>query len=101
MKGAEIDGAVRRFQKAVDAWAELERDLAQAERSLAEARERYPALARAHRLFGRVLDRLEVIGAAVADVPGLAGELQEEQARLARLRKLAARHGISVRYDGG
>ena len=101
MKDAEIDGAVRRFQKAIDAWAELERDLAQAERSLRDAAERYPALGRAQQLFGRALLRLEVIGAAVADVPGLAGELQEEQERLAQLRRLAARHGISVRYDGG
>ena len=99
MKEVEISGAVRRFQKAVAAWSELERDLEQARRSVAEAAERYPALARAQQLFGRVALRLEVIGAAVADVPGLAGELQEGQERLAHLRRVAEKHGIAVRYD--
>ena len=99
MKEIEIGGAVRRFQRAIQAYAELERELEQARRNVAEVAGRYPALARAHQLFGRAAVRLEVIGAAVADVPGLVGELEEGQQRLAHLRRLAEQHGISVRYD--
>jgi ABC-type transporter Mla subunit MlaD len=101
MKGGEITRAVRRFGKAVAAYEELVRALEQARRSVAEAAPRYPALARAERLFEQAARSLEVIGAAVADVPGLAGELEEEQQRLARLRALAERHGIEIRYDVG
>jgi hypothetical protein len=97
MKESEIHGAVRRFQKAIQAYAELERELELARLDVAAAAGRYPALARAHRLFGRVALRLQVIGSAVADVPGLVGELEEGQQRLAHLRRLADRHGIEVR----
>ena len=96
-KQAEIQGAVRRFRRAVRAYEELERDLEQARRTVAEAADRYPALARAQRCFERAAESLEVIGAAVADVPGLASELEEEWQRLDRLKALAERHGIEVR----
>jgi exonuclease VII small subunit len=99
VKDAEITDAVRRFRKAIHAYEELERDLEQARRSIAEAAARFPALARAHRLFTQAGRSLEVIGAAVADVPGLVEELEEGQERLARLKTLAERHGIAVRYD--
>jgi hypothetical protein len=99
VKEVEIICAVRRFHKAIAAYGELERDLARARQSLAEVAERYPALALAHRLFERAAQSLQVIGAAVADVPGLAGELALEQQRLTRLRTLAERSGIPVRYD--
>ena len=98
MKEIERNSAVRRFQKAIQAYAELERELEQARRSMAEGARRYPALARVHLLFGQAALRLEVIGNAVADVPGLVGELEEGQERLAHLRRLAERHGIEVRY---
>jgi hypothetical protein len=99
LREIEIYGAVRRFQRAIQAYAELERELEQARRSVAEAAGRYPALGRAQQLFGRASHRLEVIGAAVADVPGLVGELEVGQLRLAQLRELAELHGIEVRYD--
>jgi hypothetical protein len=99
LRGSEIHGAVRRFQRAIQAYAELERELEQARLSVAAAAERYPALARAQQLFGRAALRLEVIGAAVADVPGLVGEVEEGQQRLTHLRLLAEQHGIEVRYD--
>jgi len=91
MRQAEITHAVQRFQKAVDAYGELERDIEQARRNVAEVADRYPALARAHRLFERAARSLEVIGAAVADVPGLASELQ-----LARLDPLDESDGSEV-----
>jgi DNA repair ATPase RecN len=99
VKGVEITRAVRRFQRAVNAYEELERALEQARQSVEAAAGLYPALERARRLFELAAQSLEVIGAAVADVPGLAGELEEEQQRLTRLRALAERHGIAVRYD--
>ena len=99
MKEGEITGAVRRFRQAVHAYGELSRDLEQARRNVEEAAGRYPALGPAQRLFERATRWLEMIGAAVADVPGLAEELEEEQLRLTRLRTLAERHGIEVRYD--
>ena len=100
MKEVEIRDTVRRFQQAIQAYAELERELEQARLNVAEAAERYPALARAHQLFRRAALRLEVIGAAVADVPGLVGEVEERQQRLVHLRRLAERHGLEVRYHG-
>ncbi len=95
----EIHGAVRRFQRAIHAYSELEHELEQARRNVAEAAGRYPALAPAHRLFGRVALRLEVIGAAVADVPGLVGVVERGQQKLTHLRILAERHGLEVRYE--
>jgi hypothetical protein len=99
LRERDIHGAVRRFQRAIHAYSELERELELARLSVAEAAGRYPALARAQRLFGRAALRLEVIGAAVADVPGLVGEVEEGQQRLTHLRILAEQHGIEVRYD--
>jgi DNA repair ATPase RecN len=96
---AELRSAVRRFQKAVDAYEELERALEQARRNVAEAADRYPALARAERCFEQAARSLTVIGAAVAEVPGLASEVEEGRQRLDHLKALAERHGIEVRWD--
>jgi len=99
MRDREIASAVRRFRRAIAAFEALERELEQARRHVADAAGRYPGLAPTERLFARAARWLEVIGAAVADVPGLAEELEGEQQRLTSLRTLALRHGIEVRYD--
>jgi len=96
VREAEITHAVQRFRKAVDAYGELERDIEQARRNVAEVADRYPALARAQRLFERAARSLEVIGAAVADVPGLASEL-----RLIRPYPPDESDGSEVRHDTG
>jgi hypothetical protein len=95
----EVHGAVRRFQRAIHAYSELEHELEQARRNVAEAAGRYPALAPTHRLFARVARHLELIGAAVADVPGLVCVVEKKQLKLTHLRILAERHGIELRSD--
>jgi hypothetical protein len=99
LRKRHIHQAVRRFQIGIDAYSDLERNLAQARRSVAGLAEHFPALAGTDRLFEKAARSLDLIGAAMADVPGLAEELDSEQQRLGRLKALAERHGIDVRYD--
>lgn len=46
-----------------------------------------------------ILDELEIVGDALACVPGLVEELKNGRQVVAQLRRQAAEHGIVIRYD--
>jgi hypothetical protein len=102
MRGREIERAVRNFSRAIDAYGRLERDLEEVRRSLDDLALRFPALGRTGALvdrFERIEQDLEVIGVAVAEVPGLASELGLERERFLRIKELVERQGLVVRLD--
>ncbi len=98
-KRTDVDRCVRAYQKGLDAYEALEKNIRAAESATAEVPLRIPSVRNARAHLAKAFPILSKLGEALAFLPMLACQLKEERRISGTFRREAKRTGVKHRYE--